>query len=309
MLLQHASIYVAAYVCHDVAAEEGVKLLLPASPTSSFPFLPLSLSHIPSLFLLSLSYLSSPSFPLIYPVGVSGHGPSRGPAGQPAAKPAKQIPSSSSSYRPSSSSSSSSGPQQSSASPDNSGAGAGANWMSPSQHTRSVQPHPQSPVPAHVQTKHDQAAALMGLLAASGLTMDSLFAMGEEKQREALIAAATIHNSTRVPDSSVGASKSSSTTNTDKDDTSPSESDTPSESLPPPPKPAPVDPRKAMMEMIAKRAKAAAGDTGTADPAPETSRAETPPPPGGVKLREDPKYSKYFKMIKVSCECTRFKSS
>ena len=252
-------------------------------------------------------------------------------------KPAKPTtvpaqPSSSSTYRPSSSSSSSSsGAVSSSTSPDNSGAGAGANWMSPSQHTRSVQPHPQSPVPAHVQTKHDQAAALMGLLAASGLTMDSLFAMGEEKQREALIAAATKNNSSRHSDSFTGAtgsngsSKSSggsgnvstSGTVTDKngsdhrsasDSSSGSGSGTTnsetssSSSLPAAPKAVAVDPRKAMMEMLAKRSKAASGEAAEdTPPAPPAASGSVTPPSAskGIKLKDDPKYSKYFKMIKV----------
>ena len=249
-------------------------------------------------------------------------------------KPATAVPaqpSSSSTYRPSSSSSSSSGAVSSSTSPDNSGAGAGANWMSPSQHTRSVQPHPQSPVPAHVQTKHDQAAALMGLLAASGLTMDSLFAMGEEKQREALIAAATKNNSSRHSDPSTGAtgtngnSKSSggsgnasisgtatekngsdhrSTSDSGNGTTNSDASSSSSSSVPAPPKAVAADPRKAMMEMLAKRSKAASGESAEeAPPAPPAASSSVTAPAskgtGGVKLKDDPKYSKYFKMIKV----------
>ena len=45
-----------------------------------------------------------------------------------------------------------------------------------------------------VKTKHDQAAILMGLLAATGLTVEQLMHMGEEKQREALVAAAAMQN-------------------------------------------------------------------------------------------------------------------
>ena len=115
-------------------------------------------------------------------------------SGMPSPSTKPYVPSSSSSFRPSGTG------QPAVNSPDNNngmGATHGASWMSPGQHTRSVQPHPQSPVPPHVQTKHDQAAALMGLLAASGLTMDALMAMGEEKQKEALIAAATFNNSSR----------------------------------------------------------------------------------------------------------------
>jgi Subunit CCDC53 of WASH complex len=179
--------------------------------------------------------------------------------------------------------------------------------MSPSQHTRSVQPHPQTPVPAHVQTKHDQAAALMGLLAASGLTMDSLFAMGEEKQREALIAAATIHNSSRLTDQGIsgsGSKNNSSSTTTVTDGSSATASATATEeAAAPPAKAAPVDPRKAMMEMIAKRAKAAAGEPADAPPEAKSSSDTPPPAPAFVKLKEDPKYSKYFKMIKVRVCC------
>ena len=176
------------------------------------------------------------------------------------------VPSSSSSFRPTGTG------QTPVSSPDNSGAGAGASWMSPAQHTRSVQPHPQSPVPPHVQTKHDQAAALMGLLAASGLTMDALMAMGEEKQKEALIAAATYNNSSRSEShgqNSNGSisSGSSSNTNTvgsinDDNNTNGGKSlgstgsmTAGGGSLPTPPEKAtPVDPRNAMMDMLAKRA-------------------------------------------------------
>lgn len=44
------------------------------------------------------------------------------------------------------------------------------------------------------KTKHEQAAMLMGLLASSGLTIESLMTMGEDKQREALIAAASMQS-------------------------------------------------------------------------------------------------------------------
>lgn len=207
--------------------------------------------------------------------------------------------------------------------------------MSPSQHTRSVQPHPQSPVPAHVQTKHDQAAALMGLLAASGLTMDSLFAMGEEKQREALIAAATKNSSARHNESNAGATGSngnsknsggsgSGSGNTSANNTvsdkngsdhrstsdsssnsgttySENSSSSSSSSIPAPIKAVPADPRKAMMEMLAKRSKAASGESADDTPAapPAASSSVAAPASKGIKLKDDPKYSKYFKMIKV----------
>lgn len=170
----------------------------------------------------------------------------------------------------------------------------------------------------------------MGLLAASGLTMDSLFAMGEEKQREALIAAATKNNSSRHSDPSTGAtgangnSKSSggsgnasiSGTVTEKNGsdhrstsdsgsgTTNSETSSSSSSVPAPPKAVVADPRKAMMEMLAKRSKAASGESAEeAPPAPPAASSSVAAPAskgtGGVKLKDDPKYSKYFKMIKV----------
>ena len=48
------------------------------------------------------------------------------------------------------------------------------------------------------KTKHDQAAILMGLLASTGITVEQLMHMGEDKQREALIAAASMHNKSRT---------------------------------------------------------------------------------------------------------------
>jgi hypothetical protein len=171
----------------------------------------------------------------------------------------------------------------------------------------------------------------MGLLAASGLTMDSLFAMGEEKQREALIAAATKNNSSRHSDPSTGAtgangnSKSSggsgnasisgtvtekngsdhrSTSDSGSGTTNSETSSSSSSSVPAPPKAVVADPRKAMMEMLAKRSKAASGESAEeAPPAPPAASSSVAAPAskgtGGVKLKDDPKYSKYFKMIKV----------
>ena len=72
----------------------------------------------------------------------------------------------------------------------------GASWMFKSRMSHSILPTP--PPPPRSQTKHEQAAALMGLLAASGLTMESLLQMNVDKQRETLIAAATIRNSSRL---------------------------------------------------------------------------------------------------------------
>ena len=75
-------------------------------------------------------------------------------------------------------------------------ASTGASWMFKSRMSHSILPA--QPPPPRSQTKHEQAAALMGLLAASGLTMESLLQMNVDKQRETLIAAATIRNSSRL---------------------------------------------------------------------------------------------------------------
>ena len=206
--------------------------------------------------------------------------------GVPSSGTKPHVPSSSSSFRPTGTG------QTPVSSPDNNGAGAGASWMSPAQHTRSVQPHPQSPVPPHVQTKHDQAAALMGLLAASGLTMDALMAMGEEKQKEALIAAATFNNSSRSEtfgqnshgSVSSGGSSNTNTVGSINDDNNTNGSKSMGSngpitagggSLPiPPEKSAPADPRKAMLDMLAKRA----DKTSVSTDVPPVS-ASTPPAP------------------------------
>ena len=74
----------------------------------------------------------------------------------------------------------------------------GSTWMFKSKTPR--QPKARPPSMKTAPTKHDQTAALMGLLNASGLTMDMLMAMGEDAQRETLIAAATIRNSSRLTD-------------------------------------------------------------------------------------------------------------
>ena len=76
----------------------------------------------------------------------------------------------------------------------------GSTWMFKSKTPRAPKARPQSVGQSRVPTKHDQTAALMGLLSASGLTMDMLMAMDEETQRETLIAAATIRNSSRLTD-------------------------------------------------------------------------------------------------------------
>ena len=57
-----------------------------------------------------------------------------------------------------------------------------------------------SPAGSHTpaKTKHDQAAILMGLLASTGITVEQLMHMGEDKQREALIAAASMHSKSRT---------------------------------------------------------------------------------------------------------------
>ena len=154
----------------------------------------------------------------------------------------------------------------------------------------------QSPgVPAHVQTKHDQAAALLGLLAASGLSMDALIGMGEDKQREALIAAATIHNSTRVGgDLDAAVAEIAAVQGSDRQYGHAASVPPLEESLPIPP---PVDPRKAMMDIIAKRGMVNGngdGDGGNAD-----SSSSGIVDSSVVKLKDDPKYGKYLKMIKV----------
>jgi hypothetical protein len=181
--------------------------------------------------------------------------------------------------------------------------------------------HTQSPVPSHVQTKHDQAAALLGLLAASGLSMDALIGMGEEKQREALIAAATIHNSTRVggdldaavaeiaavqndrhkhseaPSSSQQQGSSAGAGSGSSSSSSVSMSyQTEASALPPPP----ADPRKAMMDIIAKRgAAAAAAEEAEAANSSYPSSSGVSAQDGSIRLKDDPKYGKYLKMIKV----------
>ena len=180
--------------------------------------------------------------------------------------------------------------------------------------------HSQSPVPNHVHTKHDQAAALLGLLAASGLSMDALIGMGEDKQREALIAAATIHNSSRVGEDLDAAVAEIAAVQDDRQkhnqapsqlqsqsqshgqqqaytggssSSSSSSSSYQAEALPPPP----ADPRKAMMDLIAKRgATAAAAEDASGGGSQYPSSSSNG---GNIKLRDDPKYGKYLKMIKV----------
>ena len=76
----------------------------------------------------------------------------------------------------------------------------GSTWMFKSKTPRAPKARPPSVGQSRVATKHDQTAALMGLLSASGLTMEMLMAMDEETQRETLIAAATIRNSSRLTD-------------------------------------------------------------------------------------------------------------
>ena len=168
-----------------------------------------------------------------------------------------------------------------------------------------------------MQTKHDQAAALLGLLAASGLSMDALIGMGEDKQREALIAAATIHNSSRVGGDLDAAVAEIAAVQNDrqKHNQAPSQSQAQAQGqqqqqgysggsssssssyqtgvLPPPP----ADPRKAMMDLIAKRGAtaAAAEDTSAGGSQHPSSSGDD----SSTKLRDDPKYGKYLKMIKV----------
>ena len=166
---------------------------------------------------------------------------------------------------------------------------------SPSSSAGAALSSQQSPgVPAHVQTKHDQAAALLGLLAASGLSMDALIGMGEDKQREALIAAATIHNSTRVGgDLDAAVAEIAAVQGSDRQNAHAASLSSSEASLPIPP----ADPRKAMMDIIAKRGMAAGNNEsdGNADSSSSGNAAD----PSAVKLKDDPKYGKYLKMIKV----------
>lgn len=74
----------------------------------------------------------------------------------------------------------------------------GASWMFPARESRSIQKKYIESAPLEVQTKHDQTAALLGLLSASGLSIELLMSMGEEKRKETLMVAATIRNSTRL---------------------------------------------------------------------------------------------------------------
>jgi Subunit CCDC53 of WASH complex len=205
--------------------------------------------------------------------------------------------------------------------------GSGSSWMFRSRMSQSLLPVP-APPPPRSQTKHDQAAALMGLLAASGLTMESLLQMNEEKQRETLIAAATIRNSSRLTEQerlqlrrgqsaeSDAASKrvsmkalvSFKLPPTPEVNESPDSPPVPKSGTPtdprkammamlakrgggeePAPVPSPVDPRKAMMAMLAKRG-------GGEEPTPAASNSASN---GAVALKDCPTFGKYFKMMKV----------
>ena len=59
------------------------------------------------------------------------------------------------------------------------------------------------------KTKHDQAAILMGLLAATGITVEQLMDMGEDKQKEALLAAASMYSRPRTASGSESVAVSS----------------------------------------------------------------------------------------------------
>jgi hypothetical protein len=157
--------------------------------------------------------------------------------------------------------------------------GSGSSWMFKSRMSRSILPVP-APPPPRSQTKHDQAAALMGLLAASGLSIESLLQMNEEKQRETLIAAATIRNSSRLTESerlqlrrgisaeSDAASKRVSMKALVSFKLPPTPEVNESPDSPPLPKSeTPSDPRKAMMAMLAKRG-------GGEEPSPQPSPAD-----------------------------------
>lgn len=70
--------------------------------------------------------------------------------------------------------------------------------MFPSRESKCISKKYVEVVPLEIQTKHDQAAALLGLLSASGLSIELLMSMGEEKRKETLMNATTIRNSTRL---------------------------------------------------------------------------------------------------------------
>jgi hypothetical protein len=70
--------------------------------------------------------------------------------------------------------------------------------MFPSRESKCISKKYVEIVPLEIQTKHDQAAALLGLLSASGLSIELLMSMGEEKRKETLMNATTIRNSTRL---------------------------------------------------------------------------------------------------------------
>jgi hypothetical protein len=53
---------------------------------------------------------------------------------------------------------------------------------------------PDNSISPLTKTKHEQVAILLGLLSSSGITVDQLMSWGEDKQREALIAATMQHN-------------------------------------------------------------------------------------------------------------------
>ena len=237
----------------------------------------------------------------------------------------------------------------------------GASWMFKSRMSHSILPTP--PPPPRSQTKHEQAAALMGLLAASGLTMESLLQMNVDKQRETLIAAATIRNSSRLTEAERLQLRRGQSAESDaaikrvsrkamvsfRMSSTPEGLESPESVQPrqpslghdrmvkgkpevsPDPRraildmleeesaPSPVDPRKAMMAMLAKRG--GGGGEEESAPAPaadprkammamlakrgggggeeESAPASAPKSSTTVPLKDCVKFGKYFKMMKV----------
>ena len=170
------------------------------------------------------------------------------------------------------------------------------------------QPPMQQPVAENAlspksKNKHEQAALLMRLLASNGITLESLLTMSEEKQREVLVAAASlsqnnaveasvsttksavvssIANNSASSISSSNASNTSSNVSNSSSNVSNASSNAGNTS----------DPRASLMNMLANRASNPdEAPKPPLQPEPEQKESAAPPP--------DPKYAKYFKMLKV----------
>ena len=157
------------------------------------------------------------------------------------------------------------------------------------------------------KNKHEQAALLMRLLASNGITLESLLTMSEEKQREVLVAAASLSQNEAtepgvvttnfapaIPNNSSSAANNNSnngnisiSSNSNNgsiniNSTSDVKSDSSGTS----------DPRSNLMNMLANRGNKP--DELLKPPIqPETESKESAAP------APDPKYAKYFKMLKV----------